>query len=389
MQDNLENNTNNSLVPLGSKGLVRLENSIAITRKILKDSELLFHQFEGKISNTIKINQESYINYVGNINNDVYFINKYGTILKINIIKNVVFEISNISDSYEKSMITKFLVPPEIVFSSYIYNNKIYISNRSDKIIIYDLLKEKTQIHNLNQNIEKNNFIDYYSFLPFKNMIFSFCEEFKYSSIDKDLEWPTRGYYIRIFNKEKLHLKHRFKAIEKFYYFKLSFSNGYLYSINQVGIEEHKGKILKQSLENFTYSFLNAFESSWIEEYELLNENTIICYSNYVFGNNDSLLRIIDSINNKIIFEIRFEEIIRRFTLSKNKNILALLFNDGKVLMYILKNSKLELINQFQYNELIETDYEVTPIHIHPPPNFEFILNKLIIGDRKQINIYK
>ena len=40
MQDNIENNTSNSLVPLGSKGLVRLENSIAITDKILNESKL-------------------------------------------------------------------------------------------------------------------------------------------------------------------------------------------------------------------------------------------------------------------------------------------------------------------------------------------------------------
>jgi Leucine-rich repeat (LRR) protein len=40
MQDNIENNTNNSLVPLGSKGLVRLKNSIAITDKILNESKL-------------------------------------------------------------------------------------------------------------------------------------------------------------------------------------------------------------------------------------------------------------------------------------------------------------------------------------------------------------
>ncbi len=40
MQDNIENNTINSLVPLGSNGLVRLGNSIAIIEKILSERDL-------------------------------------------------------------------------------------------------------------------------------------------------------------------------------------------------------------------------------------------------------------------------------------------------------------------------------------------------------------
>ncbi|MBS1572857.1 MAG: hypothetical protein JST62_10715, partial [Bacteroidetes bacterium] len=40
MQDKIQDNTNNSLVPLGSKGLVRLGNSIAIIEKILTESDL-------------------------------------------------------------------------------------------------------------------------------------------------------------------------------------------------------------------------------------------------------------------------------------------------------------------------------------------------------------
>ena len=82
----------------------------------------------------------------------------------------------------------------------------------------------------------------------------------------------------------------------------------------------------KVSCRVYSHSFINAFENSWVEDYKLMIDNTIICYSNYVFGGNDSLFKIIDSSNNKVLYEIQFKEIIRSFSLSENKSVLSLLF---------------------------------------------------------------
>jgi hypothetical protein len=194
--------------------------------------------------------------------------------------------------------------------------------------------------------------------------------------------------FIKLFNKDSFELLKHFKAIDDFFYFNLSYSQGYVFAINENGLDEYKGKILKQSINDYSYSFINAFENSWVQDYKILIDNTIICYSNYVFGKNDSLLKIIDSSNNKVIFEIEFKEIIRSFSLSENKSVLALLFNNGEVLLFSIKNHQLEQFRQFHYNELVDTDYEVHPIHIHPPAIFELLKNELIIGNRKQINIY-
>ena len=264
--------------------------------------------------------------------------------------------------------------------------NEIYISNGYDEVFIYRIDDNSLTTKKLNQSIGITELTEYYSFLPVENLIFSYCNEFHFEDYSKEYSIDVR--YIKIFNNNSIELLKHFKAIDNFFYFNLSYSQGYVFAININGVEEYKGKILKQSIVDYTHSLINAFDNSWVEDYKILIDNTIICYSNYVSGKNDSLLRIIDSSNNKILFEIEFTEVIRSFSLSENRSVLALLFNDGKVLLFSVKNHQIEKFKQFYYNELVDTDYEVYPIHSHPPHIFELISNKLIIGNRKRINIY-
>jgi hypothetical protein len=389
MQEEKENNKNTSLVPIGSKGLVRLRNSIAITEKILKESTLsFFQQFNGELYKTIEINQETYYNLLLKQNDEVYFINKYGNIIKIDIQNGSFLEIKTLYNSLKnkKEVTEDIFYNPNQICSYFKGGDEIYISNGYEEVFIYRIDDNSLNIKKLNQNIGNTEIFAFYSFFPIGNLIFSYCNEFHFEEYSQEYSMDVR--FIKLFNKDSFELLKHFKAIDDFFYFNLSYSQGYVFAINENGLEEYKGKILKQSIIDYSHSFINAFENSWVEDYKILIDNTIICYSNYVFGENDSLLKIIDSSNNKVLFEIEFKEIIRSFSLSENKSVLALLFNNGEVLLFSIKNHQLEQFRQFHYNELVDTDYEVYPIHIHPPPIFEILTNELIIGNRKQINIY-
>lgn len=390
MQEEKENYKNTSLVPIGSKGLERLRNSNAITEKILMESTLsFFQQFRGELYKTIEINQETYYNLLLKQNNQVYFINNYGNIIKIDIQNGSFLEIKTLYNSLNnKKEVTKdiFYIPNQI-YSFYKGGAEIYISNGYEEVFIYRIDDNSLIIKKLNQNIGNTELFDFYSFFPIENLLFSYCNKFhRITHYSQEYSMDVR--FIKLFNKDSFELLKHFKAIDDFFYFNLSYSQGYVFAINENGLDEYKGKILKQSINDYSYSFINAFENSWVQDYKILIDNTIICYSNYVFGKNDSLLKIIDSSNNKVIFEIEFKEIIRSFSLSENKSVLALLFNNGEVLLFSIKNHQLEQFRQFHYNELVDTDYEVHPIHIHPPAIFELLKNELIIGNRKQINIY-
>jgi hypothetical protein len=389
MQEEKENDKNTSLVPIGSKGLVRLRNSIAITEKILKEGTLsFFQQFNGELYKTIEINQDTYYNLLLIKNDEIYIINKYGNIIKINIQNGSFLEI----ETLYKFLNNKKVVPeddfytPNKICSYYECGNEIYISNGYDEVFIYRIDDNSLKSLSLRQTIGNADAFNYFNFLPVANLIFSYCSEFQFDEYSQDYTADVR--YIKIFSKDSFELLGHFKAIDDFFYFNLSYSQGYVFAINENGLEEYKGKILKQSIIDYSHSFINAFENSWVEDYKLMIDNTIICYSNYVFGGNDSLFKIIDSSNNKVLYEIQFKEIIRSFSLSENKSVLSLLFNNGEVLLFSIKNHQLEQFKQFHYNELVDTDYEVYPIHIHPPPIFEILTNELIIGNRKQINIY-
>lgn len=81
MQDHNENKTNNSLVPLDSKGLVRLENSIAITDKILIEINKIESMFNEAVSAMDLSKDNDNINYFRELNNlndrNILFWNKY------------------------------------------------------------------------------------------------------------------------------------------------------------------------------------------------------------------------------------------------------------------------------------------------------------------------
>jgi hypothetical protein len=388
MQEKKDKNT--SLVPIGYKGLVRLRKSIAITEKILEKSTLSFFQkFNGELYNTININQETFCSFLLKKNDEVYFINKYGSVLKIDI-QNGGFSESNklynILNNKKKDSDNLFY-NPHLICSYHIDGNKIYISNGEDEVFIYRIDNNSLNIKKLNQSIGNTELLQYYSFLPTENWIYSYCNELHFDEYSQEYSMDVR--YIKIFSKNSLELLNHFSAIDDFYYSNLSYSQGYIYAKNNSDAEEYKGKILKQSVIDFSNSFIDAFENSWVNDFEILVDNRIICYSNYVLGEKDSALRIIDSNNNKIIFEKEFAEKIINSSLSEDKSVLALLFNNGQVLIYNIKNYQMEQLSQFYYDELIDTYYEEIPTHIHPGHIFEITKDKVIIGNRKKIMIYR
>jgi hypothetical protein len=375
MQEGKENNKNMLLVPIDSKGLVRLKNSIAITEKILKERTLTFYQhFSGKIYKIVDINQEAYYKLLYKNNETLYLLNIFGNILKIDILNGVVSEIKtlyNYLEKYEENPDDVFYNPKRIIY--FLEENKMYISNNTSKIFIYDMNSSILINKELNENIDMSHWIEYDTFLPFKNNLFCFCTEWISKEVGSELLYETKR-TIRILKKDSQELVHIFKAIDKFYYFNLIFSQDYVFAINENGINEYKGKILKQSIVDFTHTFIDAFENSWVKYFDVLVDNIIICYSNYV-------LRLIDSKEKKIIFEIEFEKEINLISISENKIIVALLFNDGEILIYSFENDHLKKINMLHYNEMIGTDYE--------PVFFSFDSNQLLIGNRKKINIYR
>jgi|GEM_PF-4470439 len=389
MQEPKKNDNTKSIVFKGSSGLARLGNSITITDKILKESELLFRQFKGKLYNTITINQKTHYSFLLKQNDEAYFINEYGNILKINFQNGSIIEIKTLYNylNNKKEGTDDIFYNPNLIFTYYEWDLKIYISNGYEEGLMYRLDDDSLHILKLQQSVESTDAVSYYSFLPIKDLIFSYCSEYQFNKHTERFTNELR--FIKLFNKDSFELSKHFKAIDNFFYANLSYSKGYVFAINDHGIEEYKGKILKQSLDNYTHSFINAFENSWVEDYKILIDNTIICYSNYVLGENDSILKIIDFNNNKVLFEIEFQEIIRSFSLSENKRVLALLFNNGDVLLFNIKSNHLDQFRQFHYNDLIYTDYELSPNHIHSPIIFELLANELIIGNRKWINIYR
>ncbi len=376
MQENIENNTNNFLVPLGSNGLVRLGNSIAITEKLLSESNLLFtKKFNGELIGIIEFNQETYFITIGKNEKNCYFINRKGKLIILDVKKRHFDEISILP---KNQTIDKYGLNTTYI---YLHDEVIYSIINGNTFGIYDISKK--YYYSYDPKFTLPGYTTFHLLFPVYDKIYGFYEV----SVENEEEFPQYENYLRVYNKN-FDVLYEFRTIDDFYFTKCVYNNEYIYAINENGVEEHQGKILKQSTLDNKHSLIDAFESSWVEDFEILIDKTIICYSNFVFGKNDSLLKIIDSSNNIVLFEIEFKEIIRSFSLSNDKSVLALLFNNGEVLLFSIKNQRLEEFRHFHYNELVDTDYEVYPIHIQPPPIFELLTNELIIGNRKLINIY-
>lgn len=396
-------NYNLSVNNVGSNALVRTGKIISITNKLLSENGYPHSiGFRGELNSSIHLNFDNYVYYsfIDRKKRYLILLQEDGKLNLFDLEKKTllreVLSLYNCLLSFQSQTIlrNKYVFRDRgKISSAFLHDDVIYVSNFTDNIISYNFITNAITVIKLfsesNENVDGE--WECISFSNVNKEIMGFVSNWLLIEAANPTFKETR--HLNFLNPQNFFATKKIKAVDDFYYQSIKYLNEHIYAVNSSGVDEFTGQILKQNLKDGSYSFITAFEESWVEDF-LFNEDksNLICYTNGLCQDYDSssdntpALVIIDTKKEQIIKKIKFHHEICSMTISKCYKYIGLLNEVGGVIIY--DSTNFSVVTEFTYDNYVKFDDDITPTHISPPHIFVIHFPYVYIGNRKILEIY-
>lgn len=385
MAENNENNT--SLIPIDSTDIVRVSNSISVINKILTESKFEFYgDFKGTMDSKITLLNNGGISYslICESNDSMFLLYNTGEAIIVDL-KNfiIIKRIQTIKEYIFSNEMTDWLGDLIFFHHASLSDSDIYIARGDHRLVHYNIIKDRVNEISLSKVDAYSVTETYYSFFPYDGKIFSAIVS--HPALE-ELGRESEKHSISVFSQENFN---RIKSLPGFdiSYDNLTVCNNYLFAINENGVEDFAGQILKQDILTGEYKFISLFTESWIDDFIVIDNLNIIGYSNlYQDEVLVSKLVVLDGIEEKIVKSIEFNTVIRHLTVSTCKKNVGILFESG--LVKIIDLNSFKPITEFYFEKIIDTN-STEPIHNWPPHILHIHEGNIYVGHGKELRKYR
>lgn len=380
---------NKSIVKTNSSDIVRVENSLAITGKLLSESKFEFYgDFKGTIDTKITSLNNGNISYsfICESNDSMFLLYNTGEAILVDLKKFLIIKrILTIKEYIFSNKITNWL--GDLIFFHHVSlsDSDIYISRGDHQLVHYNIIKDSINKISLS-NVDDYSWTEtYYGFILYDGRIFSpTISHPPLEELGQDGVSEKRS--VSVFSQENFN---KIKSLPGFdiSYDNLTVCNNYLFAINEKGVEDFAGQILKQNILTGEYKFISIFTESWIYDFIVIDNSNIISYSNlYQDEVLVSKLVILDVIEEKIVKCIEFTTAIRHLTVSTCKKNVGILFESG--LVKIIDLNSFKPITEFNFEKIINADYSTKPVHFWLPDILHIHNGNIYVGHGKELRKY-
>lgn len=382
-------NENKTLVSKNTTDLVRVGNSLKITNKLLSESNFEFSgQFKGVINSKIDLPNLNHVHYsfINQIDNSIILLSKTGELLEI---KLTTLEIIKKNEAIKRYIIsnniTDWLDQTVYMRHASLSDSNIYISRGNNKLVKYNIYDDSINEITLSKIDDIARTDTFYGFIVYENKIYS--PTISHPPLDKlEMGEESDKHSISVFSKDPT-LKIKSLAGFDITYDNLTIVDGLLFAINQNGVKDFAGQILKQDIITGEHKFINIFSDSWIDDFVVIGSSSIICYSKlYINDVLVSKIAILNGIKGTISQSFEFDLGIREIIISTCKTYVGILFENG--LVKILNHESFKIITEFIFEEIIDTDYSANPVHIWTPHILHIHKGYIYVGNRKELRKY-
>lgn len=388
MENKNENNT--SLISIGSTDLVRVSNSISVTNKLLTESKFEFYgDFKGTMDSKITSLNNGHISYsfIYESNDSMFLLYETGEAILVDL-KNfeIIKRIQTIKEYIISNKITDWIGGRVSFYQASLSDSDIYIARGDHRLVHYNIVKDSVNEISLSKVDDYSWTESYLGFFLYDGRIFSpTVSHPPLEELEQDRE--SEKYSISVFSQENFN---RIKSLPGFdiSFDNLTVCNNYLFAINEVGVKDFAGQLLKYNILTGEYKFISLFTESWIDDFIVIDNSNIVGYSSlYQDEVLVSKLFILDGIEEKIVKCIEYNTAIRHLTVSTCKKNVGILFESG--LVKIIDLNSFKPIIEFNFEKIIDTDYSTEPIHIWPPHILHIHNGNIYVGHGKELRKYR